>query len=508
VTDTDPDSTKLPVSNTPEVSALAAFAQLMGLDANLLSEAYSTLQQAQEIASTHQSQGAESKALRVQTKKNYLDKELVYEDEGAFIYRRGDTKKLTWYLRIFNESTKKPFVKSLSTTDKTKAITTARVIYQEIKSKISRGERLDSGCSKELVEKYLSSLHVTTIPHAGVTPDTYKLKSYFLRVWLEFIDFLGHTTTPIDRLPEERLRDFANWFRTKPRVDGRTGDRSIEQINNAVSEVRLMYYKSAVRQKLIAKDKVPEIDRLKQPRETGQARDIMTIEQYEKYWKYLEYTYTREKGITPLEKQRRILFTKTVGILVNTGLRPKELLGLKWYEISNQVVGDEEIRKKGCVITVRADNSKTGRSRNVVSLVKRRFEVIKKSYKDIGVQVNANDFVFMNHTKENRIAYTRQMLYQRLQETIALSGIKEELDKINEHISLYSFRHQYIAWRLRYGGVPIHLIAKNCGTSIFQVERTYGHIETEKQIEIITKNQGISKKAEVELTTIVQGDTE
>ena len=100
------------------------------------------------------------------------------------------------------------------------------------------------------------------------------------------------------------------------------------------------------------------------------------------------------------------------------------------------------------------------------------------------------------------------MLYQRLQETIELSGLKEELDAINEHISLYSFRHQYIAWRLRYGGVPVHLIAKNCGTSIFQIESTYGHIETEKQIEIITKNQGISKKAEVELTTIVQDDKE
>ena len=47
------------------------------------------------------------------------------------------------------------------------------------------------------------------------------------------------------------------------------------------------------------------------------------------------------------------------------------------------------------------------------------------------------------------------------------------------------------------------MIAKNCGTSIQKIEQTYGHIETERQVDIITKNQGISRKAEVELTTVV-----
>lgn len=475
----------------------------MGLDPDLLSDAYSTLQEAQKVAADHPVTGEAGKVGRVKVKKNYIDKELVYEDEGAFIYRRGDTKKKTWYLRIFDENSKKPFVKSLGTQDHTKALTKARTIYQEVKGKIERGERLKSITSKQLMEKYLNSLHITDIPHAGVTPETLKLKSYFLRIWLEYIDYLGHTNTSIDRLPEDRLRGFTTWFRNKPRQDGKSGERSVEQINNAASEVRLAYYKVAVRDRLIGKDRVPDLDRLKQPKEMGQRRDILSLELYEKYWKYLEYKYTREKNITPLEKQRRILFTKAVGIFVNTGLRPKEFLGLKWYEVSNHVVADEKIKNKCCVINVRADNSKTGRSRNVVAPVKKRFDVLKKSYKDIGVEVNENDYVLMNHTKPDRQQYTRQMLYTRLQETIELSGVKDELDKINQHISLYSFRHQYICWRLRYGGVPIHLIAKNCGTSIQKIEETYGHIETEKQIDVITKNQGYSQKAEVDLTTLV-----
>ena len=57
----------------------------------------------------------------------------------------------------------------------------------------------------------------------------------------------------------------------------------------------------------------------------------------------------------------------------------------------------------------------------------------------------------------------------------------------NKAISLYSFRHTYAHWRLRYGDVPIHLLAKQMGTSIQKIENTYGHIEVEMQADLNTK---------------------
>lgn len=78
---------------------MAAFAKMMGLDPDLLSDAYETLREAQEAASNAKTDS--SKVSRVTTRKNYLDKQLVYDDEQAWIYRRGDTKSKTWYLRIF-----------------------------------------------------------------------------------------------------------------------------------------------------------------------------------------------------------------------------------------------------------------------------------------------------------------------------------------------------------------------------------------------------------------------
>ena len=478
----------------------------MGLDPDLLSDAYETLQEAQQVAATSPAMAA--KVAGITTRKNYLDKQLVYEDEQAWIYRRGDTKAKTWYLRIFDEKSKRPFVKSLGTQDHARALTKARTIYQEVKGKIDRGERLHSITSEELVKKYLNSLHITEIPHEGVTPDSYRLKKYFLDKWLEFIVSIGHKTTAIDRLPEDKLRHFGKWFLERPREDKRNKIRSHEQINNAISCVRLAYYKTAVRERYVSADRVPDIDRLKQQRNAGYKRDILDLDQYKRYWMYLEHKYQREKGISDIERRTRILFTKFVGVMVNTGLRPREFLTLRWCDISNYKGSDGKIDSKVVVLHVRAEVAKTGRARNVVAPVKRRLEVIKKSLRDIGYEINSDDYVLINPLSSDRRSYTRMMFHERLKKTLELAGLADEIKINKSKISLYSFRHQYICWRLRYGGVPIHLIAKNCGTSIQKIEQTYGHIETEKQVDEITKNQGYSKSAQVDLTTVVSDENE
>ena len=105
----------------------------------------------------------------------------------------------------------------------------------------------------------------------------------------------------------------------------------------------------------------------------------------------------------------------------------------------------------------------------------------------------------MNPDRKDRSPYTREALANRLKEVIELSGLKKQLDQTDRNITLYSFRHQYICWRLRYGNVPIQLVAKNCGTSINMIEKTYGKIQTELQTELLTKNQNFAKETEIDL---------
>ena len=134
--------------------------------------------------------------------KNYIDKTLVYDDQDAYIYQRGDTKSGIWYFRIYNKKTGKPVFKSLKTTDKVQATAAARVIYMDIKGKIDRGENLKSITTKELTSLWLEKLKstISNIPHEGITEGSYKSKRYWMRNWNEYIRIKNLATTPIDRI--------------------------------------------------------------------------------------------------------------------------------------------------------------------------------------------------------------------------------------------------------------------------------------------------------------------
>ncbi len=481
---------------TNQVEALSTLLEEAGLNPADLLTAITALAEAKKAITTPAEQG----------KSIYQEKELVYEDESAFVYRRGDTTNKVYYLRYYDKKTKKPYIKSLGETDRVKALTKARLIYQDLKGKVNRGERLKTITTTELVKIHLDQYQkkITKIPKQGITPETYKLKKYFCSNWLEYLDHIGISQKSIDQIKPEWTRDYGYWLLKKPRPDGTA--RGVEQINNSITEITRMYLSVAVRDRYISKDQVPEIDRLKQQPDESYKRDILSLEQYEKMWKFMYYKWIAEPNITQIEKQKRIIFYNTIGILYNTGLRPKELLGLKVLEITKNEADSKELQETHLKIKVRADNSKTGKSRIIVSPIKKRVDRIKEAYKKLGVEHTPEDFLIFNPHSKVRKEYTRQALYLRLQEVLEKSGLKKELAEDKLKVSLYSSRHAFITWKLRYGNVPIHLVAKVAGTSIQKIEQTYGHIEVEKQTEKLTRNQGRARTAGVDLEARIEAE--
>ena len=151
------------------------------------------------------------------------------------------------------------------------------------------------------------------------------------------------------------------------------------------------------------------------------------------------------------------------------------------------------------MLTIRQDNSKTGRSRTVNAPIGERIDRIKSIYSDLECEIRADDFFILNPNSKERKPYTRENLANRLKDVLAASGLQQKLDETGRNITLYSFRHMYICWRLRYGKVPIQLVAKNCGTSINMIEKTYGHISTVLETELLTKNQGYALTSSLSL---------
>jgi integrase len=194
--------------------------------------------------------------------------------------------------------------------------------------------------------------------------------------------------------------------------------RSTKKINTNISEVLRAYKQIALRENYIGKNHVLEIVKLKvQPDETYK-RDILTIQQYGKFWRYMLYHWIKEKAITEVERQKHIIFYNTIGILYNTGLRPKEFLGLRLNKISINEADSKELQQTHLKILVRRENSKTGRSRVVVAPIRKRVERIKAAYKALGTEHLPQDYLIFVCNSKDRRQYTRPTLYQRLQQVL------------------------------------------------------------------------------------------
>ena len=485
--------------DTQPASDTARLLQLLqSVDVDTLETALGAIQTAKDISPKNDDEGY----------KFYKNKTLVYEDREAFIYQRPDRKKQTWYFRIYDDTRKKPVVKSLKTEDQTAALASARVLYIDIKGKIERGERLKQITTPDLVELWLAGLHstITPIPHQGITEKTFKQKRSFMRRWLKYIEELKLTTNTIDHIKPEATRDFATWLKLLPKETCQhTGARSVEQINNNVSEVIRMYHQLAVREKYISADLIPQIDRLKYKIDDQFKRDIFVdIDQYERYIFYLKRNYCTKKhnpSTPPEELEKRKIFTEFILLLSRGGNRPKELLGIKFNEIYASPRFTEEEKEKNVVMLVRRTNSKTGKERRVVAPVKKNIDRIISSYKKLGIKHEPDDFLFINAAYGRRTALGRMIMYQRLKKTLIDSGIQDELDKAGKSISLYSFRHWYCYLRIL-NGVDFNLLSQNVGTSVARLHSTYGHINTEQHLKEITKGIGLIKRTKNDLSVL------
>jgi integrase len=471
---------------------LAVLLDESGVDATTLAAALQSIATAARITAPPQEVGG----------KVYLNKELIYDDENAYIYQRNDTKKKYYYLRMWDRKSKKPFIKSLGTNDRARAVTSARIIYQEIKGKIEKGERIRNITTAEMIVKYLDveEIKITDVPRQGITAGRFRTKKYFLNYWLEYITERGFENAGIDKIKPYATRDFGYWLQKKPKDKRGNGKpRSIELINNAISEVGKMYKDIAVRERYISKDDVPEIDRVPEQPDEEFKRDVYSLEQYEKLWKFMEYKYTRDKSVNAEELAIRKIFAKLIGVMMNGGFRVKEVRGLMWNEVYANPMDDAEKRNENVLIKVRASNSKNGRSRVVAAPVKKRFDVIKKIQVELGNSVEPTDYIFANPKSKTGTPYSREALGNRLRKVLELSGLKEEFEREGKVVNLYSCRHTYITWRLRYGNVPIHLLSTAVGSSVTQLMKSYARISVEKQADVLTRAQGFARMTEIDL---------
>ena len=153
----------------------------------------------------------------------------------------------------------------------------------------------------------------------------------------------GHTNTKLEDIPTELGIEFGLFIQSKKKDNGFT--RTNYTINHTIAAVKKMYKDVAVKEKYITTNEVPIFEYLKTNREEKPSRDVISAEEFTAITKWINYKYCNEKGIDDKEKIKRRVYGLVYTMSHYMGCRPKEMLGLKWKDISINPSDDKKEKR-------------------------------------------------------------------------------------------------------------------------------------------------------------------
>lgn len=168
-------------------------------------------------------------------------------------------------------------------------------------------------------------------------------------------------------------------------------------------------------------------------------------------------------------RHQRQMMLNLVLVLAYSGLRVHEALSLRWQDVT-------EFQHEGQTLIELHVDGKTGK-RSVVPMPE-----CGKAIRDIRVfhpDLQPHRLVFVNYRGESQKHYMPMF-------NIILTALNLQTDNKGQDLSLYSLRHFYITQRLL-AGVDIHLLARNCGNSVKQIERHYSHVIPRMNVRKLTQ---------------------
>ena len=138
-----------PPEEQSNINALSSLLNAKGLDASDFIDVINALSNIKKRDAEKEVKDQEKET--VKEKKIFVDKEYVYETRtDIFIYKDGRTKSGRYYVRIYDDKTKKVFSQSLRTSNRIEGLARAEQIYRENKDAMRRGVKLTSINTHEL----------------------------------------------------------------------------------------------------------------------------------------------------------------------------------------------------------------------------------------------------------------------------------------------------------------------------------------------------------------------
>lgn len=478
-----------------ELSALSSLLESAGLTAKDFMQTLSVLGNAKKENLEQQNKKKEGKV--------FLDKEFIIPTrKDVYIYRDNRTKEKNYYIRIWEPKTRKHFSQSLKTNIREVAFTKGNEIFLNRIGRLNFGLNNKSITATELVSKYQEmrrkDISLTPKTTGGITERSWIAITDRIRYYEKFIKEKGYKNTNVEEIPPDTFIRFGEWLKQRKRESGKSGGaRSNETINQIISAIKKMYVDIGINEKYITWNEYPTFKYLPKTKEKKQKRDTINADEFTQVSKWINYKYCTEKGITEKERIKRRIYGITHTIHHYTGMRPKELLGIRWCDISD-VDKDKKGFGKDKVIHINTELSKTGQSRDVIAPIANQLETLKNWYSKLGhrVEPNSTNYVFLKCTDtsiRNNEPKTDIELSKRIRKVYEGADKDGYIILNGRRITNYSARHHLITESLL-RGVDIFTIALNAGTSVKYIEETYAKgMKTRMVSDEITKNLGIHR---------------
>ena len=426
------------------------------------------------------------------------------------LYTLNRSKKHNLYCRFKNPTGETTYIRrSLKTSDESIATKRAIDLYNDMNAKV----RLGAGVTETTWDYIYKTFE------DELSPRRRELASQFNERWWKPYFSDNRKFDDLYMLNSGDLKAFWNWrinFYANQGVDNRTAAK--QEFTTSPTTLRLEAYTlkfflvNAYNRNLISQlPKViydhsnhPLVSKLDDKQRRGRFDDE-TTEIVRRWWSRTRrmlnstadkpYEASKHNKNWMKEKDERVVFnhpfnryslalTYNITILVaNTGIRPVEVVKLKWSDI--ELFVDPDDGTEFSVIQIRKGVSKVKKHRDAVArdfkeTYNRLMEFKREWTRYFGREPDGEDYVFANarHKEQTRPCKPHQSvrnILKKLDKQNPEASVYYQVnDGVNVPRTLYSFRSLFITSRLR-SGMDAFTLARACGTSIEMIERYYDY---------------------------------
>ena len=414
--------------------------------------------------------------------------------------------------------------------------------YVELRTRTDRGEKVRKMTISEMCDAFIKreEKRVRSIPRTGITAPRLRL---IKRQMIHFQNYCSNkdhggaglpSTKSVHTLRDSLLENY-KIFREGTTEQNDPQDKQLprpQTINGELSTIKRAFMEIAVAQGFITKQQVPSLPYVRVGRQQIQdtRRQSFSPEEWIQVEKCARYYWTKgvsrydkdgellgfekitrgknkgqdskvvitrnnlykvnnsgtTKGSRPksmravhqLDHRRMIYYAARISM--DTGIRIGSLEKMKWSHLSDNKSWSKKDRKSWVIITVPAENTKTGRWHEIAAPVNAHFEKLRNI-----TNGKKDEFIFTNRSTGK--PFSKRMWSTNLNEMLVESGLATWSPKSNANcrqvdvhsgkkFSWYSFRHTFITFALN-RGVPITTVCNNCDTGIKYVQDHYFHFE-------------------------------